>query len=96
MAILADIDDNAMAYGEAYQDDSTPAGHFALVAVMDDFTAVYLLEGEVDDFTAVIKGRVELDTTGKATNKVYLNGNLGGGSGTKHPGTFKDAFAKMV
>lgn len=96
MAILADIEENALAYGAPFEDDSTPAGHFGITAMMDGFTAVYLLEGEIDDFTAVIKGRIVLDTTGSGPNTVYLNGDIRGGSFSNHPGTFKDAFAKMV
>lgn len=99
MAItLTDIQ-NAAAEGKvsAYVDDSTPAGHFAATAKILGHVTTYLLEGELGDENAEVRGRiVTIEEREYPETLGYAKSGLLGGYYLGRVESYADAFNEMI
>lgn len=100
MATLADVKTFSDVTPSPFEDESTlPAGHFGVaVAVRQSLIpTVYLLEGELNDDAAVVKGRIEYVPNGDKLNAFGFAGTeLTGGTALGQVQDYKETFAKMV
>jgi len=94
---FADIQKAAEGAVSTFIDDATPSGHFGATTKVLGNTVSYLLEGEKDDPTAVVKGHVVIThKNGKFTAIGYSKGSLVGGYYLGQVQSYAETFAKMV
>lgn len=100
MATFADVKTFSDATYSPFEDEATlPAGHFGVaVAVRKGLLpTVYVLEGEMNDDAAVVKGRIDYVPNGDKLNAFGFAGNeLTDGTALGQVQDYKETFAKMA
>lgn len=93
MTTLAELATASTGTFDTFTDPVFPAGHFGATAYVDGVLRGYLLEGQLDNPEAVIKGHIEYRSEGgKLVKCAGVTGGVPLGAFTD----FKEVFIKMV
>ena len=100
MATFADVKTFSANTFSPFLDEATlPAGHFGVAVSIRKglIPTVYLLEGEMGDEAAVVKGRIDYVANGDKLNAFGFSGaELTDGTALGQVQDYKETFAKMA
>jgi hypothetical protein len=95
---LTDIRNAAEAnHVSVFIDSATPVGYFGVTAKVLGFVATYLLEGELGDENAEVKGHIVIIDREHDTETLgYAKGGLVGGYYLGRVESYEDTFQKIL
>lgn len=97
MTTLAELADVSNGTFDTFADKMLPEGHFGATAFTDGYLRGYLLEGELGDPQAVVKGRFEYTSEeGKLARYAFAGGDVTGGIPMGEITDLEETFAKMI
>lgn len=97
MTTLAELSAASTGTFDTFTDPVFPAGHFGATAYVGGILRGYLLEGQLDNPEAVIKGHIEYRSEGgKLVKCAFAKGGATGGVPLGAFTDFKEIFTKMV
>lgn len=97
MTTLSELADVSNGTFDTFTDKTLPEGHFGATAFIDGYLRGYLLEGELGDSQAVVKGRFEYTSKeGELARYAFAGGGVTGGTPIGEITDLEETFAKMI